>query len=137
MGNANAVAVIIELLGDRGNVVRYTCADAAIPKGTLMKITDPRTAAATAADNDPFAGIAAQEKVSGDGAVTIGCYTKGIFDLEQLTAVTGVAGERCSIGAANCVSKVAAADLLFSDVGIYLEDAAAEEIVAVFVGGGF
>ena len=137
MVNVNATAVIIELLGNAGNPVRYTCAeDATIPKGTLLKITDPRTAIATSADNDPFAGIAAMEKLTGDGSTTISAYTKGIFDLEQKTGVTAAVGEKCSIAGANIISKVAAADLLFSDVGIYLEAATAEEIVAVFVGGG-
>ena len=137
MANSNATAVIIELLGDRGNVVRYTVADAtAVAKGDLMTINNPRTVTVTAADNNPFAGIAVSEKVANDGAITIGCYTKGIFDLEQKTGVTGTAGEKCSIAGKNIISKVAAADLLFADVGIYLEDATAEEIIAVFVGGG-
>jgi hypothetical protein len=129
-------AVIIELLGNGGDPVRYTCADAAIPKGTLLKITDPRTAAATAADNDPFAGIAAFEKVSGDGATTITAYTHGIFDLTDSGA--GVtAGERVSIKSANKFAKVAGADQLFADVGIALETAGAGEVIAVLIGSGF
>lgn len=129
-------AVIIELLGNGGDPIRYTCADSAIAKGTLLKITDPRTAVATGADNDPFAGIAAAEKVSGDGATTIAAYTHGIFDL--LDSGAGItAGERVSIKAANSIAKVAGADQLFSDVGIALETAGAGEVIAVLVGSGF
>ena len=141
MANSNAVAVIIELLGwPKGNSIRYTIADGAsgtdIPEGTLMKITNPRTIAATSADNDAFAGILCVEKEGGDGSTNASVYTHGIFDLEQLTGVTGSAGEKCSIAGENIISKVAAADLLFADVGIYLEDAASEEIVAVLVTPG-
>ena len=138
MVNVNAVAVIVELLGYGGDPVRYTVADGAgIPKGTLMKMTDPRTMVVSAADNDPFAGIAAVEKVASDGSTTLACYTHGIFDIEQLTGVTSVAGERVSLAGANIVSKVANADMLFSTVGIALEDAAAEEIFACLIGSGF
>lgn len=130
-------AVIIELLGNGGDPIRYTVADVgAIAKGTLCKITDPRTAVATAADNDPFAGIAAAEKVASDGSTTLALYTHGIFDLVDSGA--GItAGERVSIKAANQIAKVAAADQLFSDVGIALETAGAAETIAVLVGSGF
>ena len=138
MANANAVAVTIELLGgnsksqDLGNPIRFAVADGtAIPKGTLMKLTDPRTAIKTSGDNDPFCGILVEEKVASDGQEAIACYTKGIFDLEQKTGVTSSVGERVSIAGENIVSKCAAADLLFADVGIALEDAASEEIFAV------
>ena len=126
-------AVIIELLGNAGDPVRYTCATA-IAKGALCKITDPRTAAVTGADNDPFAGIAAAETTTND--TSIACYTHGIFDLKDSGA--GItAGERVSIKAANQIAKVADADLLFSDVGIALETAAGAEVIAVLVGSGF
>ena len=130
-------AVIIELLGNGGDPVRFTVANATgIEKGTLLKVADPRTASATSADNDAFAGIAASEKVASDGATTLAAYTHGIFDLKDSGA--GItAGERVSIAGANLISKVAAADLLFADVGIALETASASEVIAVLVGSGF
>lgn len=129
-------AVIIELLGNGGNPVRFTVADGTgIAKGTLMKLTDPRTATATGADNDPFCGIAASEKVANDGSTTLACYTCGIFDLTDSGA--GItAGERVSIKGANTIAKVAGADQLFSDVGIALETAGAGEVIAVLIGSG-
>ena len=130
-------AVIIELLGDRGDPIRYTVANGTgIVKGTLLKVTDPRTAIATSADNDPFAGIAAAEKVASDGSTTLAAYTHGIFDLTDSGAAITV-GERVSMAGANLISKVAAADLLFADVGIALETASASEVIAVLVGSGF
>ena len=130
-------AVIIELLGNGGDPIRYTVADGTtIEKGTLLKITDPRTASATSADNDAFGGIAAAEKVASDGSTSIAVYTHGIFDLKD--SGSGItAGERVSIAGANLISKVAAADLLFADVGIALETASASEVIAVLVGSGF
>ena len=130
-------AVIIELLGNGGAPVRYTCADnTGIAKGTLLKLTDPRTVTATGADNDPFAGIAAMEKVANDGSTTITAYTHGIFDLTDSGAGITV-GERVSIKGANTIAKVAGADQLFSDVGIALETAGAGEVIAVLIGAGF
>lgn len=131
-------AVIIELLGDRGDVVRFTCADAtAIAKGTLCVITDPRTVAPSAADNGAFVGIACEEKVALDGQTSIGLYTHGIFDIVGDAGGTTVVGERVSISGANIFSKVAGADQLFADIGIVLETAGANERVAVLIGSGF
>jgi len=131
-------AVIIELLGEpKGHAIRHTVANGTtIAKGTLLKLTDPRTAIATSADNDPFAGVAAEEKTAADGVTNIGAFTFGIFDMTA-TAAGITVGERVSIGGTNLISKVAAADLLFSDVGIALETFSASEVGAVLVGSGF
>lgn len=131
-------AVIIELLGEpKGHAIRHTVADGTgIAKGTLLKLTDPRTAVATSADNDAFGGIAAAEKTASDGVTNLGAFTFGIFDLKA-TAAGITVGERVSIGGANTISKVAAPDLLFSDVGIALETFSASEVGAVLVGSGF
>lgn len=130
-------AVIIELLGkDPGRPVRFTCGNiSAVVKGALMKISDPRTAAATSADNDPFAGVLAAEEESTSTTCTV--YTHGIFDMLNTNDAAVAAGERVSVKAANSFSKVAAADLLFSDIGICLEDAAKQETSAVLIGAMF
>ena len=130
-------AVIIELLGNGGDPIRFTVADnTAIAKGELMKLTDPRTIVVTSADNDPFGGISAAEKVVNDGSVTLAVYTHGIFDINGAAAIA--VGERVSVGGDNEVTKVAPADLLFSDVGIALEaSTGADEIIAILIGSGF
>jgi len=134
---AGDVAVIIELLGNGGDPIRFTVADAnAIEKGELMTVTDPRTITETTADNDPFMGISAAEKVASDGSTSLAVYTHGIFDINCSAAIT--VGERVSVGGDNEVAKVAAADLLFSDVGIALETSSgADEIIAILIGSGF
>jgi len=133
-------AVIIELLGfPKGLPIRYTIAAGTsgtdINELTLMKITDPRTIVVTAADNDPFAGILVQEHEGGTSATTASVYTFGIFDLKLTTATTAV-GDKLSVGGTNLVSKVAAADLLFADVGTGLEAGSNDEVIAVLVTPG-
>ena len=76
---ANTVAV---LMVETELPIMMTCADAAIPKGTILKLATPYTVAAATADNDLFGGIAAEEKVSGDGKLMIAVYRGGIFKVE-------------------------------------------------------
>ena len=66
--------------------------DAGIEKGSFLKLTESMTAIITSGQNDKVAGIAAEEKISGDGKVTIPVYMGGIFKV--------VAGAAVSIGAA-------------------------------------
>lgn len=94
---ANAVAV---LMIETELPIMMTCADAAIPKGTLLKLTTPFTVAASSADNDKFGGIAAEEKISGDGKLQIAVYRRGYFKCEAGTAGVTV-GKDVVIGAAN------------------------------------
>ena len=84
-------AVIVDLGPNGGAPYQYTVAEGTtIEKGTLLKFSDPRTAAAADARFNNFAGIAAAEKVGSDGSTTLAVYTEGIFDLyaggEQITA---------------------------------------------------
>ena len=102
----------------------------------MMTVTDPRTITETTADNDPFMGISATEKVASDGQTSLAVYTHGIFDINCSAAIT--VGERVSVSGDNEVAKCAASDLLFADVGIALETSSgADEIIAVLVGSGF
>ena len=130
-------AVIINLGPNGGRVMRMTCADAGIEKGTILKLTDPRTVAACSADNDMFGGIAAEEKVSGDGKTDIAVYTEGIFDL--LSTAAGItAGNMVSIGGANQIKIYTTLDgEIGYGFGKALETCAAAEVMAVAIGGMF
>lgn len=133
-------AVIIELLGNAGNPVRFTVADATgISKGVLCKLTDPRTAAAASADGDAFAGIAATDKEAGDGATTLALYTKGIFDLRfDGGSSTVSAGYLVKISGANLIAVIndGVYEARRGTVGKALESAATgtAETIAVAVG---
>ena len=146
-------AVIIELLGNpKGEPLRFTCADAiGIEKGTLLRMVDPRTVTAakllsvsTAWGNRPFAGIANSEKVASDGQVTIGVWTKGIFDIKFSGAATlPQVGEAISLSGGNMcgiahriLKDISGAKFWTSGaiVGRALETGGAQETIAVAVG---
>lgn len=81
----------------------YTVADGnAIPKGTLLAMSDPNTAAATSADNDVFAGIAMEEKVANDGIVRITAALDGVWALTA-TAAGITVGNQVTVGGANTI----------------------------------
>jgi hypothetical protein len=83
--------------------IPMTCADGAgIEKGTLLKLSDPYTVAATSADNDKFGGIAAEEKIASDGKTKIPVYRSGIFKI-VVGAAGCTAGKDVVISAANRV----------------------------------
>lgn len=70
---------IVELLGNGGDPIEYTCLDnTGILKGTVMELEDLRTVKKVSAADKPLAGIAAAEKVADDGSTTIAVYTNCI-----------------------------------------------------------
>lgn len=137
-----AEAVIIELLND-GEPLQVTVADGAgIEKGTLLKISDPRTAAASSGASDTFIGIAAAEKVASDGSTRLAAYTRGVFDLTCVVAagteLYPSAGQYVELSGANLVRHLSGAvtyDGMAKMVGKALETGGASEVIAVLVGG--
>lgn len=110
-------AVIIELLGNKGDPIQYNCVDGdAFPKGTILKLSDNREADLSAADGDKCAGIAAMEKVASDGSTTISAYTNGIFDLLDGTAGAIAIGLPITIHSANKVKAAAAGEAETGDI---------------------
>jgi len=94
-------AIIVELLGNGGDPVRYIVADAgAIPKGSVMELTTARLAKVASAVDTPIIGIAAEEKVANDGQVAIAVYTNGIFQLKCATTQCAI-GDQVSLAAAD------------------------------------
>lgn len=86
---ANAVAV---LMVQTDLPIMMQCAEAtSIPKGTCLKLTDPFTVIASSAGDDEFGGIAAEEKIGGDGKTMIAVYRRGIFKVEAGTSGVTVA----------------------------------------------
>lgn len=126
-------AVIIELLGNGGDPIRYTCANAgAIAKGTLMELTDPRTVQVNQTDNAPVVGIAAHEKVANDGSTTIAVYTNGIFDMLTDAGTDNAGALMANSATANTLQTADAADLLQGSwIGYLLETAGNAEVAAV------
>ena len=126
-------ASIIELGPLGGRPLRFTVANTAgISKGTLLKLTTPRTAAAATTMTDAFAGIAAADKEANDGSTTLAAYTQGIFDLRIEEAVA--AGEWLQISGANVVCGITNAISSGSFVGKALETSSGPDTIAVAVG---
>lgn len=111
---------------------RYTVSDGTgIAIGTLLKLTDPNTAIATSADNDPFAGIAWEEKTANDGIVEIVAALDGVWDITTTNAAI-TAGAIVSVGGANLILTTAEADLIPGQVvGRALETCSGTEVIRV------
>ena len=101
-------AVPIELNGL--NAVQRTVAEATtIEKYTLLALTDPNTAAASAAA-EAFGGIAAAEKEGGDGSTTLSAYITGVFDLTTVGPAITV-GDWVSLSGANLIKEATEAEI--------------------------
>lgn len=125
-----------ELRDRRGDAYNFTCANgAAINKGTLLKLTDPRTAAASDGSSDVLAGIAAADKIASDGITSIGVFRDGIFEMYASGAI-GVGNSVMSVGADNHVVVAGAAASGAAILGTALETASAGEQINVQVNLG-
>ena len=124
----------VELYGQNnmGDIRRYTCAsNVAITKGTLLILSDPRTAAAHATTAGGYmAGVAAAAKSATDLATTIPAWTNGVFEV--------TCSGTCTVGLPFKTSTVpdavepAANTIIGSAVGGYfLETGASDEVVNV------
>lgn len=88
--------------------VMMKCANGTgIAKGALLKLTDNMTAIIHSGDEDPFAGVAAEEKIASDGKTKIAVYRDGIFKMTCSAAITS-AGATVALSAT--VNKVKIAD---------------------------
>jgi hypothetical protein len=90
---------------------RRTVANATgIPIGTILKLTDGNVAIASSANNDPFAGIAWEEKTASDGITEITVAMNGRWSMTTTAAAIGV-GVPVSVGGANTIRAAVEADM--------------------------
>lgn len=76
------------LIHETGSPIPFTVSNGAgIEKGAVLILTDPMTAATATGDGDEVAGVAAAEKINGDGITKLAVYREGIFK-----GTAGVAG---------------------------------------------
>lgn len=129
-------AVIIELLGNGGDPVSYTVADGTtIEKGTVLELTDPRTAKKVSGAGVVIAGIAAAEKVANDGQTRLAVYTNGIFELTCGGSGTATLGTYVrSAGSDNTITVATTLDQETGKViGRALETGSNNEVILVRV----
>jgi hypothetical protein len=115
--------------------IPFTVADGAgIEKGTLLKMSDPMTAAAATGDNDLFAGIAAEEKIASDGRTKLGVYRRGIFKMVVEAGQSTTVGKDVVVKGTNTIGTYTTLDdELGYVIGKALETAAAGESCLVLL----
>ena len=115
-----------ESSGHGGVIQDYTVADGTgIEKGTLLKVSDPRTAAASDGEADPCAGVAAREKIASDGRTQLAVYKKGYFQANASGAII-MGAPLISAGEVNQVKAATTADHSGAQIIGYSEETAAD-----------
>ena len=117
--------------------VSWVVADGAgIEKGTLLKLTDNMTAVITDGAGNMIAGIAAEEKISGDGKTELGVYMRGIFVCTAGGAITAGDVVQSETGGTNEVLTAAATSENAKGCGIALQDATDGQTLRVLLNVG-
>jgi len=70
-------------------------------KGTILRLSGSRVVAAATADNHPFIGILARDKIANDGRTQVSVYTDGIFDMYFDSDTVLAAGSEVTLSGAN------------------------------------
>ena len=127
---ANEAVLMVEL---ELPVMMTVANTAAIEKGTLLKLSDPLTVAAATADNDVFAGIAAEEKIASDGKTKIAVYLRGIFKM-VVSSTASTVGQHQVVKGTNTIGDYTTLDAEKGYViGKALETGANTETILVLV----
>jgi hypothetical protein len=107
-----------------------------VEKGTIMELTDPRTATANNGSGDVFAGIARREKIASDGRTRLALFRRGVFILETADGADVSAGEWVTTSGTNKIRLATSAELVVGKgIGIALEDMLQNTTGEVMVGG--
>lgn len=124
----------VELHGIEGDKISFTCASGvAITKGTILKLSDPRTAAASDGTADTCVGVAAMDKSATDGSTRISVLTNFIGEAYASGAITCGAHVVTAAGG-NYVKQATDANVTASTaviIGRSLETASDGEVVNV------
>lgn len=126
-------AVIVQL-NPNANPIEFTVASGvAIAKGTLLKLADPRTVSASAADSDVYGGVAAAAKADNDDATTLSAHVPGAGNIFTMVCGIGItAGAIVSLSGVNLIKPATSAEILTGDqVGKALETGAVSEAIEV------
>lgn len=123
-------ATKVELTNETGFPRSYTCASGtAITKGSLLNLSDPRTAAQSATEGEPLAGIASMDKSATDQSTRITAWTDGVFEMYASGAI--VAGRPVMSAGSTGTNHVKLAPTTASGAAIlgYAEETAADDEV--------
>lgn len=133
----NAVTEV-ESFGENsgGDQRRFTVAAGTdIPKGTILKFTDNRTASQSAGTGDLIAGIAAMDKEGDDPSTEISAWGNGVYEFTASGSITAGDNVKTAVGpTANLVMTAGDTTTDTSTiVGYAYRNASAGERVAVRV----
>jgi len=110
------------LIHETAPPIPMTCADTAYAKGSWLILSNPMTVAVHGANDEAIcAGIAAEEKISGDGKLKIAVYREGIFQATG-SAASSTGAVMALSGTAQRLKTSDATCLQSKGVGISLED---------------
>jgi len=120
-----------------GEPINFKVSDAlGIEKGTILKMTDPRTAIANDGAADIIAGIARREKIANDGRDQLAVFTPGCGAVFDMTCATG----GCTLGTwvctsgANLIRNAVEAEIAAGKaIGKALETGTSGEVVQVLI----
>ena len=105
------MAFELVLIHEQDVPIPFTCAESvAIPKGTLLELSDPMTVAKVTGGAPLIIGVAAEAKIAGDGNTKIPVYMRGIFKATSGGGISigdGLIGEN---GTNELLTSTAAAD---------------------------
>lgn len=122
MASGDNVAILVI---ETAPPIPFTVANAtAIAKGDILALSDPMTAATSAATDGMIAGIAAEDKIASDGRTSLGVYREGFFTVLAGGAITVGESLRCFAGTGtNEVDTAGNATLGGASLGIAMETA--------------
>ena len=130
-----AQAEIFKLLGNNGDRIQFTVADATvIAKGDILVLSDPMTVtAATTAADVPVVGVAAHEKVTLDGHLSMTAITNAVIKVTVVAGGSATIGDHVSLSAtAGEVDLSTSLDIEKGwDVGMSYEDGGAGHTIFV------
>ena len=107
-----------------------------VEKGTIMELTDPRTATANNGTGDVFAGIARREKIASDGRTRLALFRNGLFRMKSAAGAIITAGAWVTTSGPNVIRICTEAEhILGSGIGRAVEDFATATWGEVMVGG--
>lgn len=107
----------------------------AIEKGTICNLSDANLVSGSASSGEPLAGIAAHEKIAGDGRTKISVYKEGQFEMLASGAIP-VGSPVQSAGHGNYVMVAAVTASGASILGRAMETASTNETITVEVDVG-
>ena len=125
-------AVLVDRIADP---INFGCADIAMEKGTLVKLSGARDVAASTTSGEVFIGITGREKIVGDGRTSVPVFVNGIFRCASLGVVA--IGTPVALSGANLIRQAATLDVDTGEIiGRALEAGAGEDNIEVLLGHG-